>query len=190
MILHVYLPEASAAPRQAATWAALPGLAAAGGGRILSVAPPADRPLRYAEALRAAWSAAAAIDEDLVVLEGDKLLAPVQLRGLLACPCLICAQAYRLYPCTTGLPAPIYAQGEDLGAAGVRWLREREAWAGVSGLGVLRLSRRLPDGPRCAGAYGPDFDRRVVGPLVANHGPVHVHWPPAVHDHRGGWAGD
>lgn len=180
VLLHVWSPEPEAASRQEPTWAALPALhRALGRAALLSVPTPRADPLAYAAAIAAARDLVVRSGGPLIVLEGDKEPTPGMLGDLAACPHDLCAQAYRIYPCTTGLHEPVYAQ-QLVTTVAPWWIEEGAPWAEATGLGLVKIGPgllpRLPEGEPFAG----DFDWRIIRPLGAR---VHVHWPEMPHHH-------
>ena len=179
MLLHVWNPDPAAAPRQAPTWSALPGIVAALGGPAISWPTPATSPFAYSDGIRSAWEVDRHTGGPLLLLEGDKTPTPAMARALARCPYPLCVQAYRIYPCTTGLPAPVIAAFSPEG--GLRWIREGEEWASGSGLGFFKIGGDLVRSRVIAPTrWGHDFDRRILQQLGFR---VHVHWPEMPHHH-------
>lgn len=182
ILLHAFRPEPEHADRQARTRAFLdaadPELRASGWA-IIHLPTPVDDPQAYERGFREAWGRG----EDLIVLEGDKVPTLAMLRALEACPRELCAQAYRVYPVTTGLKEPVWVHRRAPHGA---WIDEGETEAAWVGFGLVRFRstamRRNP--AEWEPGIWNGLDARVSRYLHDRGESWCVHWPACEHDHR------
>lgn len=177
-LLHVYRPEIDQAERQAATWRELEGAPFA----VRHVPTPAGEPFAYGEALADAWHGG----DPLVLLEGDKVPSLATIQRLASCPGQACAQAYRIYPRTTRLPAPVYAhRTAPMGLDGpLAWIGQDDGWADLVGFGLVKFGPVLLQ-LRPAWDSGPwvGLDTRVSRWTYRLGVRWHIHWPEIPHNH-------
>ena len=132
-------------------------------------------------------------NQDLVILEQDLVPSCEQLEAFEACPYEVCVQAYRIYPCSTRLPNPVYAHRvkDSSREPPFRWIEDGEEWADRWGLGLARISENVCRDFPLDRFYGDSRWHHtncdtLLSQYLNEYGiRAHVHWPEVPHFHTG-----
>lgn len=123
---------------------------------------------------------------DFIILEHDNLPTLEMLDRLVSCKEILCVQAYpKHFPekdvcmhrkSINPVPDKAYA-----------WLNEGEEWADRWGLGVAKITKAAQDMVNFQDipSYWMNIDNELSKRYEALGIKAHVHWPAAVHNHKG-----
>lgn len=143
---------------------------------------PSEEPHAYEGALRSEWG----YGDDVAIVEGDKVPTVGMIRHMIGCPRELCAQAYRIYPVTTGMLRTEYAHRVRAEDGSIRWLAEGDTEAVSVGFGIVRFRASVTARtPEWEPGIWNGLDTRVSDWLRRLGYRWHVHWPEAAHLHAG-----
>lgn len=85
--------------------------------------------------------AIASVRESFVMVEWDLALDSLDRKAFEAAiarnPKRVCVAPFRLFPTSTGLPAPVWAHRQVVGPTAWRWVNEDEPWCDWFGFGLI-----------------------------------------------------
>lgn len=132
----------------------------------------------YEKGLISLWDSRA----DIVIIEHDIKATVNHVDTLLACPHILCAYAYWIYPVTTGRREPVYAHtmGDD-------FIAEGQEFAETISFGLTKLSRYARGEVKDWDHKGSwsNLDERVSTAFRDDDFLFHIHWPVVEHLHKG-----
>ena len=147
----------------------------------------------YRDVLKWLWEQ----PEDICIVEQDFMIQPRMLWAFGACPCSLCAQAYTIYPVSTGLPKPVIAHRveDPNNAPPYRWIDQSQGTADIVGLGFVRIGKQLkpreqdrwiqyPVEEVFAGNFHHTNCDTLLSQYLKSKGNIwHIHWPEVEHLH-------
>ena len=139
---------------------------------------PCTKPDDYEKAVKQVWGL-----DDLLIWEHDIIPTLTMLEDLAACPWPVCAQAYKLYPATTVLPAPAYAHRRTA----CEFINEGDEFCNLVGFGLTKISLDVQNkiDPNIFDvntwrSLDTVFSLKMLSLGIR----AHVHWPEVRHNHR------